>query len=125
MFNALDSFFKYHLFERNELIQDMFPITEDEILSENRYVFFVLNVFSITTFFYQRTNLLLAIGITWLGIITPCLQMIFANLYFRFGHIWTRVLNAELHRAKEEYESEENTNPFYALKYLLTRRVLH
>ena len=82
-------------------------------------------MFSLISLYYiihYRINILLIIGMTWLGIITPFLQMVFAYLYYRYGHIWSRVLNAELDRAKEE---NKGASPFYALKYLLTRRVLH
>ena len=47
---------------------------------------------------------MLGVGILILGIITPCLQTALAYLYFKKGHIWSRVLNAAL--AKEEQEGD-------------------
>ena len=92
---------------------------------QNTGMLFLINLILYTLYLHLRTNLLLAIGIPWLGIITPCLQMVLAYLYFRFGHIWSRVLNAELKRATAVKESQKGTTPLYALKYLITRRALH
>lgn len=76
-------------------------------------------------FMYQRTNVLLVLGITWLGIITPCLQMAFAYLYFRLGHIWSRVLNAELDKETKNEGSHQCLRSFRTIKHLLTRRTLY
>ena len=43
-----------------------------------------------------RTNLLLGLGVGLLGIVTPSLQITLAYLYFKYGHIWSRVLNASI-----------------------------
>ena len=45
---------------------------------------------------------MLGLGMLILGILTPCLQIVLAYLYFKKGHIWSRVLNAAL--SKEEQE---------------------
>ena len=45
---------------------------------------------------------MLGVGILILGIITPCLQTALAYLYFKKGHIWSRVLNAALAKAEQE-----------------------
>ena len=47
--------------------------------------------------------MMLGLGILILGIITPCLQIALAHLYFKNGHIWSRVLNSALERNEEEH----------------------
>ena len=69
--------------------------------------------------------MLLAFGLTWLGIITPILQVAFANLYFRKGHIWSRVLNADLEKDSYENGSYLWANSFRILYHLLKGRILH
>ena len=81
-----------------------------------------------------RTNLLLGLGIVIVGIISPCLQIALAYLYFRKCHIWSRVLNAALEKSSEQYGV--GCMPvihipwfvpiwFRAIRHLVSNRVLH
>ena len=69
--------------------------------------------------------MLLGLGVTWLGLIAPCLQMALAYLYFRKGNIWSRVLNAHLGKDGEDNTPRMFPNRLYMLKQLVTNRVLH
>ena len=53
-----------------------------------------------------RTDLLLGLGIGLFAFVTPCLQIALAYMYFKKGHIWSRVLNPAL-----EGINRKATNP--------------
>ena len=72
-----------------------------------------------------RTDALLYFGVIWLGIISPSLQVAFAFLYFRMGHIWSRVLNKELEKYAYEDKFCPNLNFFKTIDHLLNARTLY
>ena len=78
-----------------------------------------------TLTFYSRTNLLLGLGLAFAGIITPCLQIALAYLYFRRGHIWSIVLNAHLENDIENDSSCRVSDIFYTVKHLIMSRVMY
>ena len=63
--------------------------------------------------------MLLGIGVGAMGIFTPLCQFTLAYLYFKKGHIWSRVLNANFDDGKGLYERVS------VLKHILTKRVLY
>ena len=73
----------------------------------------------------RRCNLLLALGIVLLGIVTPLLQLTLANLYFRKGHIWSRVLNKTLDREKQQKHQESISVWMQNLRHIMEGRLFH
>ena len=67
--------------------------------------------------------MMLGLGLLILGILTPCLQTALAYLYFKKGHIWSRVLNAA--HLKEEQERNREYLPYWIthLRVILRSRV--
>ena len=66
--------------------------------------------------------MLLGLGVGFLGIVTPSLQITLAYLYFRHGHIWSRVLNASLEVAEPAHGQPGR---LHTLKNLLKRRLFY
>ena len=71
----------------------------------------------------NRTNLLLGLGLSFLGIIVPCLQIILAYIYFRKGHLWSRVLNAHMSKPSLLKAMENIQHEMFTLRQLFSSRV--
>lgn len=116
---------KILLFQRNILLQKDFPPVVDELLSEERLECnFSYNVKAISTF-PSRINLIIGLGLFILGILTPCLQTALAYLYFKKGHIWSRVLNSALLGEAQIRDRAYLPNWISNLRNILRSRVMY
>ena len=72
-----------------------------------------------------RTNLLLGLGMGWLVVGAPSMYIGLAYLYFKKGHIWSRILNAHLKTDEGKHGSNMCTEQFKICRYLWKNRVFH
>ena len=109
------------------MMQGQFTITEDELKSEYRWVAFlkVQCTLGKLIYLFSRTNLLLGLGILFGGFITPCLQIALAYLYFKKGHMRSRVLNAKLDKDSMCTSPHCIFVTLSNMKQLITNRVLY
>ena len=125
IFDSHETEFIIYISQRNKLLEELFPPVDDEITSEYMYEYQQVITFSLTIWHeIFRTNLMLGLGLLFLGIVTPLLQITLAYIFFKKSHIWSRVLNANINDGIMEGHISHSFN-FKFLRSLLTLRLFY